>query len=51
MHGSRMEGGGGGGGGGRWPGLKITSSIGNMQMNSTPPSVGPPLEPKRNSFL
>ena len=39
MDGPREEvGGGGGGGGNRWPGLtlKITSSIGNKQLSSTP---------------
>ena len=45
----------GGGGGGRWPDLtlKITSSIGNKQLSSTPPleNVGPPLEPKSTVFF
>ena len=49
MHGPREE---VGGGGNRWPGLtlKITSSIGNKQLSSTPPppleNVGPPLKLK-----
>ena len=45
MHGHREE-----VGGNRWPGLtlKITSSIGNKPLSSTPPleNIGPPLEPK-----
>ena len=43
-----------GGGGNRWPGLalKITSSIGNKQLSSTPTpgNVGPPLEQKHYIF-
>ena len=54
MHGPREEVG-GGGGGGRWPELtlKVTSSIGNKQLSSTP-SPGKywtPFGTKKYSFL
>ena len=52
MHGSRTEVGGRGGAGGPFGlTLKITSSIGNKQLSSTPILVGPPLEPKSTVFF